>query len=43
VGALSSPNTIGKPTTPSLPIVPTSDAWPFAVVFTKEPTPVSMK
>jgi hypothetical protein len=24
-----------------LPIVPTSAAWPFAMVFTREPTPVS--
>ena len=28
---------------PSLPIVPTSAAWPFAMVLTSEPTPVSMK
>jgi hypothetical protein len=28
---------------PSLPIVPTSAASPLAMVFTSEPTPVSMK
>ena len=35
-----SPNTIGSPTMPSFPIVPTSEAAPLCIVLTSEPTPV---